>query len=905
MLRFNHILSVLVSVGLSLIPSCKLNSDTATEPNYVVGFSQCTDDMWRQIMMVQMQTEATKYPNLKLVTEQAYNSTETQIEQIENLISQGVDLLIISPNESEPITPIAVEAYRSGIPTIIWDRKIDSDQYTTFISADNYAIGRDVGQYVQAHLPLGSSILEIYGLSGSSPAQERHKGLTDVVNGNYNIRSIYGDWQPSVAKARVEDLGSYGDIDFVFGHNDDMAIAAYDAIAQNDSLSAHRIKFVGIDAIVGVDAVIDGRLEASFLYPPGGEFVVQTAMNILNGKEVDKTYTLRSSIVDKSNAATLKSQSDQILDYQNHINRQRRQIDTMADSYRYLRYSMVAVVVALIIIVPLCVYSLLINQRIRRRNLRLLERNRDIESDTQELVMRNSQIENDTNQKLQFFTNISHEVRTPLTLILNPLDTIATREKDPDIQRDIWVIQRNAKRLLKIVNQLLDFRKVENNKMTLSLKEVDIVGFTNEVLNYFEAYAESEKIVYKFSSDKPSEMIWIDTEKMEQVLMNLISNAFKNSKKYGDILVSITDTPDSVIISVHDNGRGIDIQSQQHIFDRFYSVGNGRSSGTGIGLHLTKEYVDMHCGKISVDSQIDKFTTFTVELGKGRDHFPKEAMFDDGISTQLTDAMESDNVRELLSRHYDETVLVAEDDEDIRNYLVGVLSENFNVIAVGNGYEATRAVLDNAVSVVLSDVLMPQINGFKLCHNIKTNVATSHIPVILLTALSDDNQRIYGIAEGADEYIRKPFNVDYVRMKIIRILEERRQLKESFAKRFNADKFLDVSVKDIPCADDIFRDKLFDLIEAEYENSELSIEQISDRLGMSRVQVYRKVKSIFGLTPNDLLRSFRLNKSVLLLQSGRKLSIGEVAYMCGFSSPSYFSKCYKDYFGSLPSDNGR
>ena len=242
---------------------------------------------------------------------------------------------------------------------------------------------------------------------------------------------------------------------------------------------------------------------------------------------------------------------------------------------------------------------------------------------------------------------------------------------------------------------------------------------------------------------------------------------------------------------------------------------------------------------------------------------------------------------------------MAEDDDDIRNYLVSELSDNFTVISVSNGYEATQSVLENNISIVLSDVLMPHINGFQLCRDIKSNIATSHIPVVLLTALTDDSQMVHGIAEGADEYIRKPFNIDYVKIKLIRILEERKQLKEAFAREFNADKILDVSIKEIPCADDIFRDNLMDYMENNFENSELGIEDMSTSLGLSRVQLYRKTKANFGLSPTDLLRRYRLRKAALFIKSGN-LSVSEVAYMTGFSSPAYFTKCFKDLFGTAP-----
>lgn len=880
---------------------CRRESISEPKHHYVIGFSQCTNDLWRQIMMIQMQAEAAKYPELSIVVSNAHNNTQLQIDQIREFIEAKVDLLIISPNESEPVTPIAVEAFDMGIPTIIWDRKIHSDHYTTCISADNYDIGRDVGRYINTLLPEGSTILEITGLMSSSPAVERHKGFLAEASESYSVHTISGDWKPEVAKERIEAIGQYRNIDLIFAHNDDMALAAYNAINEADSLSAQRIKFIGIDALVGVDAVLDGRLQASFLYPTGGDKVMAIARRILLGKRVEKSYQLQSALVDSHNAYTLKAQQEQIVSYQEQINKQKTVLEQYDRSVDNLKYSLWAVIMIALIAGGMGIYAIRLNLRLRRRNEILTAKNTEIEIATCELMDKHAQIENVTAHKLQFFTNITHEIRTPLTLILNPLDSIVKREKDPEIQRNIWTIQRNARHLLNVVNQILDFRKIENNKMMLTLKQVDIVQFTQEILSYFETYAETEKIVYKFRTDTPHQQLWIDTDKIEQVLLNLLSNAFKYSPKYGTILVSVTDNGPSVLIEVEDNGKGIDKESLPRIFDRFYALKNTSNYSTGIGLHLTREYVELHHGHITADSLPGAYTVFRVELFKGKSHFGENAAFDETLSTNyLADEVIDDNkVDALLAKKYDETIVIAEDDPEILAYLKDELSTNFRVIAVNNGYDAVKAVMDNEVSLILSDVLMPALNGFQLCSNIKSNIATCHIPIVLLTALSDDNQRIYGIAEGADEYIHKPFNMQYVRLKIIRIIEERRRLADTFAQKFG--RLTRHEAANLPCVDDVFRDKLFDLIEAQHSDSNFKIELMSDMLGMSRILLYRKITSIFGMSPSDLLRNFRLQKAVQLLTDQRR-NVSEVAYTVGFSSPAYFAKCFKSVYNMTPTE---
>lgn len=852
-------------------------------------------------MMIQMQAEVAAYPEIRLAINNAHNNTQTQILQIQEFIDSKVDLLIISPNESEPVTPIAVKAYRQGIPTIIWDRKIESDCYTTFISADNYNIGRDVGRYIKTFLQPGSAILEITGLMSSSPAVERHDGFLNEASENYSIYTVNGDWKPEVAAAHTKALGQFDNIDLVFAHNDDMALAAYDAIASIDPISAHRIKFIGVDALVGVEAIVEGKLLASFLYPTGVEKMIEIARAILDGKKVGKNYQLHSALIDAQNAQTLKVQQEQIISYQKQINKQKLDIGQFERSIGKLKYALWVVIVFACLVAAMGIYALQSYLKLRRRNEILNAKNAEIETATRQLMEKHAQIENITAQKLQFFTNITHEIRTPLTLILNPLDSIARSEKDPDIQRSIWTIQRNARHLLDVVNQILDFRKIENNKMSLSLKQVDIVKFTQEILSYFENYAETEKIVYKFQSNISHQLLWIDTEKIQQVLLNLLSNAFKYSSKYGTIFVSVTDNASSVLIEVEDNGKGIDKESLPRIFDRFYSLNNTSSYSTGIGLHLTKEYVELHKGRITVDSRQGFYTVFRVELFKGKDHFGDNVTFEDTSPMDyLTEEMVDDKkVDAIVTKRYDETIVIAEDDTEILTYLKDELANNFNVIAVNNGYDAIEAVMDNEVSLVLSDVLMPALNGFQLCNNIKSNIATCHIPIVLLTALSDDNQRIYGIAEGADEYIHKPFNMQYLKMKIITIIEERKRLANSFARKFGCQ--LMSEARDLPCVDDIFRDKLFNLIEEKYGDSEFRVEQMSDVLGMSRILLYRKIRSIFGMSPSDLLRSFRLQKAVKLLAE-RQLNVSEVAYAVGFSSSAYFAKCFKSIYGMTPTE---
>ena len=519
-----------------------------------------------------------------------------------------------------------------------------------------------------------------------------------------------------------------------------------------------------------------------------------------------------------------------------------------------------------------------------------------------ELERRDKEHQEEINQmKMRFFINISHELRTPLTLILAPLQEIINKISDRWTRNQLEYIQRNANRLLHLVNQLMDYRRAELGVFELKVKKENAHQLIQDNFLFYDKLARHKKITYTLHSELEEKEELFDPNYLELIVNNLLSNAFKYSPKYGTILVSVTDNGPSVLIEVEDNGKGIDKESLPRIFDRFYALKNTSNYSTGIGLHLTREYVELHHGYITADSLPGAYTVFRVELFKGKSHFGENVTFDETLPTNyLADEVIDDNkVNELLSKKYNETIVIAEDDSEILAYLKDELSTNFRVIAVNNGYDAVKAVMDDEVSLILSDVLMPALNGFQLCSNIKSNIATCHIPIVLLTALSDDNQRIYGIAEGADEYIHKPFNMQYVRLKIIRIIEERKRLASTFAQKFG--RLTRHEAANLPCVDDVFRDKLFNLIEAQHSDSNFKIELMSDMLGMSRILLYRKITSIFGMSPSDLLRNFRLQKAVQLLTDQRR-NVSEVAYIVGFSSPAYFAKCFKSVYNMTPTE---
>ena len=878
-------------VWLTLIVLCGCTS-SGKQKRHVIGLSQCMlDDAWREAMINDMRIEASNYDDVEIIIKDAQNNNETQIQQIRDLIRQKVDVLIISPYQSEPITAVAEEAYRAGIPTIITDRKVNTDQYTSFVGANNYEIGLAAGNYAAHYLPPNAIILEIWGLTQTSPAQERHKGFVDALREREELsfRKIEGQWLVDTARMELRKLEHPEQIDFVYAHNDMMAIAAREYFMAWDSIRGRDLRIIGVDAVAGagLEAVEDGRINASFLYPTGGEQVIRTAMRIIQGEPVDKFIPLRTAPVDHQSARTLLLQADQLQKYKQRIEAQRSRIDGLSDRFYFLRNSLGVISLLMIGFIALSIYAFYINRKMRQAN--------------RKLISLNAEMKEMTAQKLQFFTNVSHEVRTPLTLILAPLDRLIVSLRESPYASDLGLIQKNANRLLRVINQILDFRKVEGKQEKLAVREIDLVPFVGEIKSYFDSMASVRAISYTITSSMKQCTLWIDPDLLEKVLVNLLSNAFKFTPEGGSVRIELTEEGDRVFIQVIDTGSGIQPANLPHLFDRFYT--EDRSMGTGIGLHLVKEYIHMHGGEIRVESEPGQRTTFTVCLRKGKAHFEDSDLMETPVSHQAYEASRLDDseTKEMLSKTYPYTILITEDDDEVRGFLERELSLHFKIRTVANGKDALRVLEEEEISLVVSDVMMPEMNGFELCRTIKSQLPFSHIPVILLTALTDERQRIFGITGGADDYIQKPFHTDYVKIKISHLLQERQKLRERLLEKLRDNKLLLSEPEKVESIDDTFLRKFAEQIEAVYADPEYNVEKLSETLGLSRGHLHRKIKELTGTAPVEFLRTYRLNKATQLLRQNA-YTVSEVAYRTGFSSPAYFSKCFKAVYGVTPTE---
>ncbi len=702
---------------------------------YVIGVSQCSEDVWRKKMNDELKTATYFYDNVKLVFASANDNGAEQVKQIDNFVKHRVNLIIVAPNQTQAITPAIENAMNHGIPVVAVDRKTANNKYTAFIGADNYHIGETMGQYIGTQLNGHGKVVEICGLEGSSPMIERHRGFTDAMKrfpGISITATLPSNWREDSGEAAMDSLIRSGqtDFDLVFGHNDRLASGAMKA------LKAHgikrNVKLCGIDALPipggGMQLVKDHILLASCIYPTQGDKVLELAMNILEGRPYRRDNSLSTALVTQSNAAALMMLSDETASEQEKLEHLHGKIDRYLAQYTHQQVYLVLTIIICLLIIAIAVVVY------------------------RSFVVRSKIKEEAANTKINFFTRVGHALRTPLTVISGPVERLL---ENPDLtsqQRDaLTMVNKNTKVMLKLVDEILDFRN-QNENCDLSGK------------------------------------VWENIEKWNR----------------------------------------------------------------------------------------------TIEKDEGKNR---------RTSNKITSPQ--DNAERP-------TILVVEDSEDVRNYVASLLGENYDVETANDGREGCRQARRLVPDLIVSDVMMPVMDGLEMCKQLKGDVATSHIPVILLTARAMDAQRAEGYESGADAYITKPFNGKVLLSRINNLLEERQRLKDIFG---GASAAAEVRTDSNPKAngdiDNSFAERFRAIIHENMGNSELSVEYIGAKLGLSRVQMYRKIKALTGKSPVELIKEARLRRAEQLISTTER-TISEIAYEVGFSSPAYFTKCYKEYFGHTP-----
>ena len=947
-------------------------------PRFRIGVAQCSDDSWRHKMNDEILREAMFYDGVSVEIRSAADDNRKQAEDVHYFIDKGVDLLIISANEAAPMTPIVEEAYQKGIPVILVDRKILSDKYTAYIGADNYEIGRAVGNYIASSLKGKGNVVELTGLGGSTPAMERHQGFMAAISNYPDIKLIDkadAAWEREPAEVEMDSmLRRHPKIDAVYAHNDRIAPGAYQA-AKKAGREKEMI-FVGIDALPGkgngLELVLDNVLDATFIYPTNGDKVMQLAMNILEKKSYPRETVMNTAVVDRTNAHVMQLQTTHISELDQKIETLNGRIGGYLSRVATQQVVMYGGLVILLLVAGLLlvVYKSLrsknrLNKELSEQKKQVeqqrdkLEEQRDIleeqrdklEEQRDQLIQLSHQLEEATHAKLVFFTNISHDFRTPLTLVADPVEhLLADSSLSEDQRRMLLLVQRNVNILLRLVNQILDFRKIQNKKMKMQVQRVDIVPFVRKVMDNFEAVAEEHRIDFLFQTEKEHLYLWVDADKLEKIVFNLLSNAFKYTPNGKMITMFIRDHEKTVSIGVQDQGIGIAENKKKSLFVRFENLVDKNlfnQASTGIGLSLVKELVEMHKATISVDSHLGEGSCFKVDFLKGKEHYDKEAEFiledadaparmgqvvdiaNSSIQSETLVSDDSEKIDDVYGEEFakeensKELMLLVEDNQELREFLRSIFSPMYRVVEAADGKEGANKALKYLPDIIISDVMMPEKDGIEMTRELRADMTTSHIPIILLTAKTTIESKLEGLEYGADDYITKPFSATYLQARVENLLMQRKKLQS-----FYRDSLMHINIstgqEEVPVATDMpsaeedvsetppttlemspndrkFMDKLIELMEQNMDNGELVVDDLVRELAVSRSVFFKKLKTLTGLAPIEFIKEMRIKRATQLIEIG-EFNMTQISYMVGINDPRYFSKCFKAQVGMTPTE---
>ena len=971
--------SFIVTIGFIafLLSSCT----SSREPRLRIGVSQCSEGPWRAKQNAEMERELLLHDGISMELICCHDNSQQQIKDIRYFIDQKVDLIAVSPNEPEDVTPAVAEAFDAGIPVVVFDRQVLGDKYTAFVSGDNEGAGRLLARYAlslsnpsnPSNLSNPSNpskkvgILELTGLMTTTPAQMRHRGIVEELEGHPQAKllaSVDAHWSGDDAAALMDSLLTcYPDVDVVVAHSDWMASRA--KMKANELKPGNHIRFAGIDGIVGpgegIEAIELGRLDASATYPTGGDIIMQTAIRILEGEPYEKETLLESHLVSSVQEAMLTSSMQRAIDKEaEDIRALRGRMDYYWQLHS-LEKALSRALGALLVLALGFILMLYLFYRVSRRTGQSLTRQRaTLKEQRDQLLALTRELEEANNAKMNFFTNVSHDFRTPLTLISAPIEQLAKDERlqDPKQRQLLQLAQRNIGLLRRLVNQILDFRKAESGKTSLDLQPIDLSSLLSAWTDSFQGLAAKKQIQLTYETRGKDFQTMADEAKMERIFYNIMGNAFKFTPDGGSISVSLAHAGDKYIMCIGDTGPGIPTSDIQKIFDSYYQVGSRRFEGTGLGLALAKNFVELHGGTIRAENQpTGTGSVFTITLparpiAEGQRTIPfipsdlsnLTNLDNPGSPNALPSALDLDmlEAQEDLTTSDDEPkpiALIIDDNSDIRLFLRTLLSDKYRVLSAANGEEGLRKAQETVPDIIICDVMMPVMDGLECCRRIKTTPATSHIPVLMLTACSMDEQRVRGLEEGADAYIAKPFSSAVLLAQMDSLISNRARVRESVAPIAGS-----ISTKpDAPVAadkpslkgpntsapslgrdqgepsprrdqkepaaapvppriskyDEEFLEKLHQLIERNLSNENYSIELLASDICLSRTQLFRKCKALTGVSPVELLRNTRLEAARQLLAEG-KGSVAEVASLVGFADASYFTRCYKAYFGTTP-----
>ena len=905
MKRINVLHCILTIFCILILCSCGKR-----KPEYVIGVSQCSEDEWRKKFNDELRIAAFSDSNVELKISTAYDDAKLQIEQIDKFVDMKVDLLIVAPGQVG-VSGAIERAYDKGIPVIVFDRRTSSDKYTAYIGADNEEMGRNIARYLSAIVKKGEGrIVEVCGLATSAPAIERREGFDGEVAKHDNmdvVAHVETDWTEQMAYRKMDSLLSvpHPSFNYVFAHNDRMAIGAKKAVRKH-GLDLSKIHFIGIDAMPqdggGMQLVRDGELLVSYIYPTRGDKVMELAMDILNKKKFKKENLLSSALVTSDNASVLLMQDEELKRQSAYLLSLRKRVEATTNAFDTQRCYLFMLIFMVALLIIACVLAVKAYLAKTKYNARLKDSMRKQKNMTEEM-------ERMTQKQLRFFTNVSHELRTPLTLISGPADRLAEYHGiSGEARKLVEMIRRNVGILTQMVSEILEFRKIQNDKATLMLNRFDLASDLKTWADDFRTVAERKQIAISVVAAEEPNVVIADREKIAHIFFNLMTNAIKYTPVKGAIVISLKHADGIYSVSVADNGKGMSGDDAQHVFERFYQASDS-VGGTGIGLAIVKAYVDLHCGTVGVESEPGKGSVFTFAIPETQPGYDEkldkqtliqaDTQFIDDYSVK--DVIAKQNLSIVTgSEDYDSNrplVLIIDDNASMRSYLRSILSRQYNVMEAQNGEEGLAVAKKNVPQLVVCDVMMPVMDGLEFCRLMKEDVSTNHIPIVLLTARTLDEQRAEAYSTGADSYITKPFSAETLEARVANLLKNRSQLRLIFSDSQQEQQ----EQQALGDKDQSFIKQLRKAIKNHIPDADYSVEDLGDEMGLSRVQLYRKVKALTGYSVVDLLRKARLAKAKHLLET-TDMNISEVAYEVGFTTPSYFTKRFKEEYGIKPGE---
>ncbi len=894
---------ILISCTLSL-NSCRLGDDE--KDKIAIGFSQSiNNDIWRKSMDHAMEVEASLHPEVSLTIYNANRKAKNQIRDIDKMIEQNVDVIIVAPYESDSIVPVIEKARAKGIPVIIVDRKANTSEYTAFLGADNLEVGRLAGKHIASKSNGSANVIEINADLNTSPGLERSLGFKQILKQYPGIKVITVD-SDNFGHPKgnyIKLLDSLPNIDYIYGFND---IIAYNAwkIAKRKGLEK-KIKFIGVDGLNGpfggIQLVKDGTLESTILYPTGGSEAIKLALKILNNEIVPKNNKLNTILIDSLNADIMSNQFDKITIQQSDIEQQQSVIKNQERKYSTQNNLLKLLTSLFVIVLSLAIYSVYSRIIISRKKQELEETNKKIKNQKNEIKRFSNELKQSNEARLNFFTGLSHEFKTPLTLILSSVESLEAELKNKGISvtKEINLMYNNSRRLLRLINQLLDYRKMEDHKFTLRASKTNLLDFSNSIISDFDREAKKKNINFSLTTNNSELEVYLDRNLMDKVYFNLLYNALKFTPEKGKISIIIKEdkTNNSVKIHFKDTGIGIPDNELGEVFNAFYQGSNNYRNSSGIGLHLSKSFVELHKGSIEIHSK--NGAEFIITLLLGTAHLDEKEIIKEPVLdfVHQSDYLDSEVIQKVEPQNTEDkySILYIEDNKDLLDFISHKFSTEYTFFS-SDGTDAVEKALELIPDIIICDLNLPEMNGFQICERLKKDLRTSHIPTIILTASDDQDSYLKALDSGADIFLTKPFNLKVLAQSIKGLLFNREKLRFYYTNNI-----VNIEEGSFGVSEQDFLKKLNELICKNLENSAYTVEDLARDLSISRVQLYRKVKAILGISISDHINNMRLDKSKELLKKSNQ-TISEVAYAVGFSSPNYFSTSFKNKFGISPTE---